>query len=471
MATANDAVNERVFVQWQDADTKDDCTLGSTSATNKKAVQLFLKVRLTQQHVVVRFALSVALTRGGRSQSQPFVLVLPLYASPEDADKPSVRFETVDASAITTPAISSAISEARLSAAGRLIRASFSLAELGYIVRPDMKAKVKPHNSTSQDLLLGLKSLSQAHAFTVYMKFSDYAHEGFKSMERLLLNNPQKPSLDLTCMFGGKGAVIMDWDKSYVGTDAGAVRLPPPPAYETPEPSKVQVRRTSRASPPRVADDAPGMPDAVLETDCEKEQSSDHECAESFRARLKAAANGRVPEQGRKRRRSPSAEPSTQPPSPAPDVPQNDVKDMERHMLGWCHEVMQLNERVYLHSRIGPRLGEMGQNVREGDAVQFRATRALCTALFAFDPFDTADDDMISSPQVCGLLDDIGLLARWALTVHSLADLTFMQDFIALGIEARRIADGVKEDKEVYRLLRSGLVTRVCVKYGARSDA
>lgn len=467
MSAASDAVNERVFVQWQDTDTQDHCALGSTSTTNKTAVQLFLRIRLTEQHIIARFALSVALTRGGRSQSHPFLLLLPLHASPNTAEKPSVRFEIVDVSAITTPVISSAISEARLSASSRVLRASFRLTSPGFIVRPDTNTKVKPHNSTSQDLLLGLRSLSQAQAFTVHMKSSDYAHEGFKLMEKLLLSGPQKPSLDLACMFGGKGAVLMDWDKSYVGSDAASP--PPPPAYATTGPSTVQVRRTSSAPPPRAVSDGSDMPEAVVETDCEG-QSSDGEDAKSLRTRLECAANGLVP--GRKRGRSSSTEPLPQAPiSPLrSSVVHNDVKTMERDMLGWCHDVMQINEHVFLHSRVGPRLGEMGQNVREGDAVQFRTTRALCTALFVFDPFDTADDDLMSSPVVRELLHDVELLARWTLIMHSLGDLTFMQEFMVLGMEARRIGDGAKQDREAFKLLRSGLVTKVCVKYGVRSE-
>lgn len=406
----------------------------------------------TDGRVFARLTLSLSLQRGGDARRHKLLLVLPLHVALSGGETTSLRHETIDISHIRIPSISSAVDDSRLSTTGRLVSASFHLAKLGYVLAPNMK--IKPSNSTSQDLLLGLKSLSRARTFNVYMKASDYARQGLTSISQLLSGNIKGPRLDLDAMFGASGATILDWDNCILPSaqeraQPEEARDSPPPPYER----RVLVRRTSSASPPRSP-----------VTSSDGEHVSDSDGAKSHRLRLEAATKSNI-EQSRtgkgKRRRSQSVELI---PSPRPQT--LSATPLQTEFRIWMDAILKVNDKAFAHSRLEERLKGLGQYIRESDTPNFYSTRAQCSAIFFYDPYDLADHAEISDPETLRLHEDLEVLIRWALRVHYLADSLLIKDFITLGFAARLLA--TREQKaEDYHLLRSNLVTVVLTKFGS----
>ena len=77
---------------------------------------------------------------------------------------------------------SSTIQQAGLTNLRDVVRVRFNLSSLGYVVVPKTDNVLEPNTRTARDLLLGLRSLSKAPEFNIYMRQSDYAIAGLQTL-------------------------------------------------------------------------------------------------------------------------------------------------------------------------------------------------------------------------------------------------------------------------------------------------
>ncbi|KAF2136184.1 uncharacterized protein K452DRAFT_292589 [Aplosporella prunicola CBS 121167] len=248
--TLNDVVTERVLAEWRDPKTSEVCTLGSVSHVNKQDTMFTLKVSLDAEQAFVRFSLVVSVKVARRPRDRELLYVLPLQSfAPE-----GLAHEVLSVSTITAPVIASAIKEVGICDSDSIIRLCFKLKEPGYLLMPTTTAKtIVPSTATSGDLIEGLRTLSEAREFAVYVKSSGYARQGLKTVCERLPSLRQFP-VDFTGLYGRRDAVIINWDafrlnkpRAHVQSDGSQAHSPPP--YE-PKDTVLVPRTPDDAHPP-----------------------------------------------------------------------------------------------------------------------------------------------------------------------------------------------------------------------------
>ncbi|KAL1619005.1 hypothetical protein SLS54_006855 [Diplodia seriata] len=233
-----DYVNEQVLAEWVDSDSCETRTLGSLSTINKQDAGLSFRVGLDSslEQAFMRFSMNVSVRVSGRPRRRQLLLVLPLHVlsyktSPLEYD--ILRISDVGESA-------PAVHDAGFSDSGFVLRARFDLQEPGYVLMPKSNAKaLRPSTSTAASHLAGIKSLSRALSFTLYIKPSDYAQQGMRMIYEYLRNDTLKQyPLHWDAMYGDHGAQPVEWEQCELGGKGKAAELadgeedvePPPPA-------------------------------------------------------------------------------------------------------------------------------------------------------------------------------------------------------------------------------------------------
>ncbi|GME33772.1 hypothetical protein GTA08_BOTSDO13096 [Neofusicoccum parvum] len=115
-------VNERILVEWSDADTGRPYTLGSVSRYNRQAVDL--TVRTDVAKACLHISLPITIQSAGRSRKLPFLLVF----SPWCLGEPSAL--DYEALPVSSPLVSATARDAAVAESGHIIRVCLRLSRI-----------------------------------------------------------------------------------------------------------------------------------------------------------------------------------------------------------------------------------------------------------------------------------------------------------------------------------------------------
>jgi hypothetical protein len=485
-------INERILAEWVDTDTSTTCTLGSCSLVNKQAPKFFMKVDADTESglVHIHFSLIASVKAAGRTRRRELLLILPQHAFQKDPDF-ALAFASLETSNIGDSSLldPSTIKEAGLIESGYIVRVRFNLDTNGLVVMPKTTAEtIKPSTTTSGDLLLGLKSLSNVLSFTVYMRRSDYALHGLKTLHEHLRNSGTSPYYaDLAGMYDGRGAILVDWNKlEYKGRRRN--ELPPPYCEEPKTPSAtVQIPQSSPITAdkdmslcteePRVTETPTGTPirDPILPSpvsvlhgifsDAVADPESIGEELELIEQGLEdfgADSDEEYYAMLNARELSPPPADSTNPEALLSEV------------IEWLNGAMTINGDVHKHRRLRSKLSALGQYARMSNITALDKTRMWCSALLFYDPGDSDNTPELWDPAIRWLVSDIADLVLWANDYHRCAEMcspVIRSEFVRLGSAARALALQPKHDSDAikYKRQKSVCIARVLFEFGAAS--
>ncbi|KAL1614290.1 hypothetical protein SLS54_009857 [Diplodia seriata] len=431
-ASSKPDVNETVLAEWSDADGH-NCTLGSLTPCHKRDAGFTLKVTTDeQQRVWAWLILAVTVKTAGRERQRELALVIPPHSSF------AVSSDELEISQINTPGLFSAVGDARLFDSGRVMRANFALARPGRVLMPKSTAKkITPASRTTSDLLRGLRSLSQAHSFSVYIKPSDYARQGLKLVcDRNSMAPPPASPFAIEHVLESRTAEV-DW--SLFGIEPGPLPddppscAPPPYLGPTPPPGDCEPL-TSLLSPPTTG---------PVHVPCDSENSVISET--DFEQHSLPGKDGGA-SHAQKRPLSPNAEhlpPSTRqrlPSQPCSITAGTTTSDALTANLGeWVEAALATNFHVYEHPRLQTHLDSCAAHAVDANLDAFLDARAALSADFFYDPDGTgpaADEE----PGRVAYVADMARLLRWALRKRWGADVENFDTFLFLGRCAREAA-------------------------------
>ncbi|KAK0610208.1 hypothetical protein DIS24_g12158 [Lasiodiplodia hormozganensis] len=280
-----DYVNEQVLAEWVDADTCETRTLGFLSTRNKQDASLSFRVGLdaSLEQAFMRFSMNVSVRVSGKPRQRQLLLVLPLHVLSYKTS--ALEYDIVRTSDIGESA--PAVHDAGFSDSGFVLRAQFSLQEPGYVLMPKSNAKaLRPSTLNAANNLAGIKSLSQALSFTLYIKPSDYAQQGIRMIYEYLRNDTLKQyPLHWDALYGDHGAQPVDWAQCELGGGGGGEKhkgkapelggeaaaeedIEPPPPYvsevrdyddEEEEEEGEEGEENAAAAPPRTPSPPPSF--------------------------------------------------------------------------------------------------------------------------------------------------------------------------------------------------------------------
>ncbi|OJD40745.1 uncharacterized protein BKCO1_1000526 [Diplodia corticola] len=431
-ASSKPDVNETVVAEWTDAHGH-SYTLGSLTPCHKRDAGFTLKVTTDeQQRVWAWFILAVTVKTAGRERQRELALVIPPHSSC------TLSFDELEISQIHTPALFSAVGDARLFDAGRVIRANFALAQFGRVLMPKSTAKkIAPASRTTSDLLRALHSLSQAHSFSVYIKPSDYARQGLKLVcDRNRIALPPTTSFVIEDILDTRTAEV-DW--SLFGIDLDPVPddssscAPPPYLGPTPPPADCEPFIPLLSPPVAGPEHVP----------CDTEKSVISETDLDHNSQFDKEDSGRSLH-SRKRPLSPSSQdalPSTrQRLRSNSNITTASTRDALTVNLGeWVEAALTTNAYVYELPRLQSHLDVCAAHAVSANTDAFLDARAALSADFFYDPDGTSvagDEDAGRAAYVA----DMARLLRWALRKRRSADVENFDTFLFLGRCAREAA-------------------------------
>ncbi|KAK0647221.1 hypothetical protein DIS24_g7917 [Lasiodiplodia hormozganensis] len=448
-------VNETVLAEWTDAHGH-DCTLGSLTPCHKRDAGFTLKVTTDeQQRVWAWFILAVTVKTAGRERQRELALVIPPHSSY------ALTFHELEISQIHTPAIFSAVGDAHLFDSGRVIRANFALPKLGYVLMPKSTAKkITPASRTTSDILHGLHSLSQARAFSVYIKPSDYARQGLKLVcDRNSAAPPPASPFAVEHVLDTRTTEV-DW--SLFGIEPDLVPDNPPssapPPYLGPTPPLLDCEPLLSLSPPAVAP-APSTPSKsiISETDFSQIPPPSIHASPSPQPQLEPSTTAQ-----KKRPLSPNTAaapdilPSAQRPRRGSSAASTTRDTLTANLAEWVEAALAVNPSVYEHPRLQDHLQTCAMHAVAADVDAFLDARAALGAEFYYDP-DGVDGEeaAVADKEVAehaAYVADMARLLRWALRKRWSADVENLDTFVFLGKAARAAVisvgkgDGGSED-------------------------
>lgn len=213
-------VSDRVVAAWEDQ-ARDVHYLGRLSSHNRKAeFSLMLGHSPEDKNdFLLLFHLPLRVRAGGTPKPIDLFLVLPV----ESFTPASPLGATTTAASEIPDSHLNAIKSAGLDNSANALCVQFRLKEPGYVMMPRIKIK----NSlvgTPRDLLLSLKSLSEATNFDVYLKRNTYSQVALSGFGSAVLHGTARTcALRLKAMYQGRGAKQDAWE--LFGLDVNDVTL------------------------------------------------------------------------------------------------------------------------------------------------------------------------------------------------------------------------------------------------------
>jgi hypothetical protein len=263
----------QVGAQWEEKETRH---LGGPSPIhgNDSSLRLWFALDRDKNEMLVILTMSIKSRPKSKARPRSFFLVVPaedLRISSAMHDFQPISLNLVPEALFERPA------DAVSASATRVLHVSFALGHrrtCGVVM--NSRSYLGRMRGTPLALLDGLKSLSEARQFDLYLKFSSYAQVGLQRLSQDLERDIAffTPLLNLSNMYGSGWSGAFDlWDTQgwHKAQDAPsrkrkacspplaeeqtealpAYKLPPaPPAYTAPT-SATQVPRTPRAKQPR----------------------------------------------------------------------------------------------------------------------------------------------------------------------------------------------------------------------------
>ncbi|KAK8153148.1 hypothetical protein IWX90DRAFT_82123 [Phyllosticta citrichinensis] len=438
-----DLVNERVFAVWEDS-VDGIQSLGSLSPINKNDPGLTFKVGFDGQQILLRFSINVSFRTSGRDERRELFLVLPVKAFCTQ-NSPPLRVDDLRTTDIG--AIAPKVHDAGLSNAGHVLRTQFSLSAPGHVLMPVTKApRLRPSTSTSRKILLAFQSLSQTSEFSLFMKPSDYARVGLRTVSQHLSNAESLVDfqLDLAEMYNGRGAVLMDWDRCDLGPSINA-SAPPQYGQQSPPPPA-----TPGSFPPSIFDKSFVTPGGLekFPSPPPYPYSIRHEILVPESPPLVAGSSlckpnspaPHIPEKRRcasPERPGPIKYPRQSSPATAAADRTCTTAELMAAFSAWLAKALVINETLYNHSQLQPHFGALGRHGRSGDAASFYTTLARLAAAFFYNPHDSLSAAQLDDPAARAFVADMQAFELWVLGAGPVEHVNVFEDLLEMGGAAR----------------------------------
>lgn len=439
-APGNPDVNETVLAEWTDAHGH-DCTLGSLTPCHKRDAGFTLKVTTDeQQRVWAWFILAVTVKTAGRERQRELALVIPPHSSY------ALTFHELEISQIHTPAVFSAVGDARLFDSGRVIRANFALPKLGYVLMPKSTAKkIAPASRTTSDLLRGLRSLSETRSFSIYIKPSDYARQGLKlACDRNSAAPPPASPFAVEDVLDTRTTEV-DWDLFGIEPDNLPSSAPPP--YLGPTPPLLDCEHLLPLSPAAAAP-APSTPtkSVVSETDFSQIPPPSIHTSPSPQPNLQPLNTQKRP-LSPNTAAAPDILPSAQRPRRGSSAASTTRNALTANLAEWVEAALAVNHSVYEHPRLQDHLQACATHAVAADVDGFLDSRAALGAEFYYDPDGVDGEEAVGEEVVerAAYVADMARLLRWALKKRWSADVENLDTFVFLGKAAKAAVMNIGE--------------------------
>ncbi|EKG11780.1 hypothetical protein MPH_11275 [Macrophomina phaseolina MS6] len=275
------AVADRAMAAWEDR-AHNVHFLGRLSSHNRKTeFSLMLgHFPADTNAFVLFFHLPLRIRAGSASKPIDLFLVLPV-----ESFESTTPFNAAPVSTSELPESHvDALKSAGLNSPLNVLRVQLRMREPGYVLMPRMKIK-NELLGTPRDLLLSLRSLSQASSMTVYLKKNTYAQVALNELGSAASDHAAyTPGFRLRSMYQGRGAKQGAWElfgltesdallrkgnpMAAIGMEAEREGSAPPPyeeAVRTPTPSpKDPAPHTPERKPHEKQLEAPQTPDVFV---------------------------------------------------------------------------------------------------------------------------------------------------------------------------------------------------------------
>ncbi|OJD33986.1 proline-rich receptor-like protein kinase perk4-like [Diplodia corticola] len=274
-------VADRVVATWED-EALHAHFLGRLSSHNKKAdFSLLLGHSPDDRNAcLLLLHLPLRVRPGAGSKPTDLFLILP----PEAFNSPTPLDITTASTSEFPNSHLDLLKSAGLSDSINAVRLAFKLRDPGYVLMPRIKLK-NELLGTPRELLLALRSLSQATSFDVYLKRSTYSQVALSDFRAAVLDGSARmPRLRPKSMYQGRGAKQDAWELFGLhANDAGPSKEKPstarsgesdregsaPPSYKevvvkaSPPPFEKPTKGPVACTTAEKASGAPQTPDAL----------------------------------------------------------------------------------------------------------------------------------------------------------------------------------------------------------------
>ncbi|KAB8296765.1 hypothetical protein EYC80_002182 [Monilinia laxa] len=448
----------------------------------------------------IHFKLRVFVKLAGKKQQIEMLLVVP-----PDADFANASTSCSISSIDDLSHDASAIHEAGLSNAQHVFLIQFNLTTKGFVVTKKKTTAIRPHTTTTNMLIRGLESLSNATIFSVYMRPSTYAKVNLEKLCTHFRNTRTATDMhktNLKEMYIQQGAILLEWSKFVYKKQ----EHPIPPTYAQPSPEA-----QSPLSPPRYAQSSPEvqvrqsppvnaqlspeaqvshssltfLEEAIKETPPRSPISPNSTSVHGIFSGCEESSDGEVNLENIEKDIRIEFNVDSDEEQLANEQLANlhsrelnhqfdydlEVSQMLKSKLEkWIETLLPTNSDIHHHTRLTIKLSILGNCIRTSNTRVFDVTLRWCSALFFYDPFDSDSGNTFGLWETTNswLIRDIAKQIRWADKMRYSTEITssLLEHFIKLGDAARTVALDPGCSKGVYFKQKSVFITYILAEFG-----
>lgn len=477
-------LDERVFVKWVDQ-SGTTFTLGSCLHTNKQRPDFFMAVyRDVEGQIHIHFKLRVFVKLAGKKRQIEILLVVP-----PDADFANASTSCPISSIDDLSHDASAIHEAGLTNAQHVFLLQFNLITKGFVVTEKKTTAITPHTTTTNMLIRGLESLSNATIFSVYMRASTYAKVDLEKL-RTHFSNARTATdtrkTNLKEMYIQQGAMLLEWSKFVYKKQ----QHPIPPIYAQ---SSVEVQ--VHQSPPTYAQSSPEaqvsqssltiFEEAIEETPAGSPTSLNSTSVHGIFSSCEESSDGEVNLHDIEKDIGIDFDADSDEEQLAKEqlaslnsreLNQQFYYDLEVSQMlkskleKWTEILLPINSDFHCHTRLTIKLSILGNCIRTSNTLVFDVTLLWCSALFFYDPLDSDSGNISGLWETTNswLIRDIAKQIRWADDMRCGTEMgsSLLEHFIKLGDAARTVALDPRHNKSVYLKQKSVFIVYILAEFG-----
>ncbi|KAF7942884.1 uncharacterized protein EAE97_006338 [Botrytis byssoidea] len=458
-------LDERVFVKWVN-ESGTTLTLGSCLHDNKQTPGFFMTVyRDVGGRIHVHFKLQVFIKLAGKKQKLDILLVVPPDADFANASTP-YPISSVDLSHDV-----SAIHEAGLNNAQHVFLLQFNLTTKGFVVTKKRTTAIKPHTTTTDMLIRGLESLSNATIFSVYIRPSTYAKVHLEKLRMHISESaPNTYKINLKGMYIQQGAILLEWDKFVYKEQQRPIppryaqpcpevqvpRSPPPYAQLSPDAQVSQssldiLKETIEETPPRFSASSNSPSVHGIFSGCE--ESSDSEVnLDDIEKNIRTDFD--VDSDEEELAKEQFANLNSREPNQQFDYDLETSQKLKTKLENWIETILPINFNIHHHTRLTTKLSILGNCIRISNTSVFDVTLLWCSALFFYDPHDSDSNNTFGlwGKRNSWLIRDIVDQIQWTNKMYNSTEISssLLEQFIKLGQAARAVALDISYNKGVY---------------------
>ncbi|KAF7879048.1 hypothetical protein EAF04_000248 [Stromatinia cepivora] len=209
-------LRERVFVTWVDSAGM-SLTLGSCLYRNKQNPEFIMAIGYDMEgYIYIHFSFVIFIRVANKKQRLEMLLVVLPNANfanaPMCLTRPNIDYPLFFDNPFLSDA--SVFHEVGISESDYVILIPFNLTVKGFVIMKETFAIIRTWNSTSNEMIRTLESLSNVSIFNVYIRPNDYAQEGLKELCKRLGNaGGAIHRIGMEEMYIQQRAMLVEWSK------------------------------------------------------------------------------------------------------------------------------------------------------------------------------------------------------------------------------------------------------------------